>query len=120
LACWQLHSLQVDDLAAFSDFEIDRALTELHSQLDKQSAGFTDALGRYKDFQTVACFLVDPAVVPNPGPLKRTLQRIAPERVAHTSQECSSFALADFRSVVPVGWDASYDKHHILASAPGE
>src|SRR5207249_3436850 len=72
---------------------------------------FGQALSRHKDLQAVACLFVSLPIVCYPDTLKRTFQRVAPERITNEVQERTAFAPPDFRSVVAMVGVASDDNH---------
>ena len=90
----------VNNLAAFANFEGHCPLTKLLADTDHQLAGRLELSWLNDHFQPITCLLVYFTVVGNPGTLKWSFQRVATKGVTHLSQDVPTRCGADLCTVI--------------------
>jgi len=107
-------SFQVNDFAAFTNFEVDSALTKLPSDFHTNLTRFAQALSGHDDLESVTLL----SMICDPGTTIGSLQRVPSESIANKRQNSAPFTKTDFRSVISMRWYARDDEHRISLSSP--
>ena len=106
----------INNLAAFADFEVHCPLTKLLADTDHQLTGHLELCWLDDHFESIARLLIYFTVVRDPGSLKWSFERIATKCGAHLLQDFPTFFGANFFTVIAMRRNpCDYQQRDILS-----